>query len=265
MITLATLYRFPYRSPKLRLDVQSQKTIHLLSTVTISLNTQIDKFVYHSDLETTILAYFPSKRLNYTAINLIIQKLPTLTIVKFTISIRADIPLQTSVKYLRALTTCSAFTPDCGYDNSTINLIRNVYCPNTKCLGKLCLHKKTFQSLGRSDYQCLQCESVCQVRNTPFEGQTISFLLSLGQGVYFFEKSPKSVQDIIGDEYCPGKYCSNREKCESLGGNVTTPRPIYACGKQGAWLFVHKIPFMIQEHVKTTKTDKTRLFFARKS
>ena len=59
--------------------------------------------------------------------------------------------LLTSVTFLRAITMCSAFTPDCGYDKSTIVLIGDVYCPNTKCLGKLCLHKKTFQSLGRSD------------------------------------------------------------------------------------------------------------------
>ena len=129
---------------------------------------------------------------------------------------------------------------------------------------KLCLHKKTFQSLGRSDYQCQQCGSVCQVRNISFEDQTNSFFLSLGQGVYIFEESPKSVQDVIGDFYCPGKYCSNREKCESLGGYVTTPRSIYACGKCGAWLIVDKFPFVLQEHVKTTKTNKTRFFFARK-
>ena len=151
---------------------------------------------------------------------------------------------------------CSAFTPDCGYNNSTIILIRDVYCPNTKCSGRLCLHRKTFQSLGRSDYQCPQCGSVCQVRNIPFEDQGNSFFLSLCQGVYIFEEDPKSVQDVIGDVYCPGKYCSDREKCESLGGYVTTPRSIYACGKCGAWLFVNKVLFMLQEHVKTTKTDK---------
>ena len=70
LITLAGVYRFPYRSPKLRLDLKSQKTISLLITITISLNIQIDKFVYRSDLETTFLAYFPSKMLKYTAINL---------------------------------------------------------------------------------------------------------------------------------------------------------------------------------------------------
>ena len=159
---------------------------------------------------------------------------------------------------------CSAFCPDCGYDNSTISLIGDVYCPKTQCLRKLCLHKKTFQSLGRGDYQCPQCGSVYQVRNFSFEDQTNSFFFSIAQGVYIFEESPKSVQDVIGDNYCSGKYCSNREKCESLGGYVTTPRSIYASGKCGTWLFVHRVPFMSQEHAKTTKTDKTRFIFARK-
>ena len=154
-----------------------------------------------------------------------------------------------------------AFIENCF---STVILIGDVYCPNKKCLGKFCLHKKTFQSLGRSDYQCPQCASVCQVRNIPFEQQINSFFLSLGQGVYIFEEKPKSIQDNIGDVYCPGKYCSNREKCESIGGYVTTPRSIYGCGKCGIWLFVHKVPFMLHEHVKTTKTDKTRFFFARR-
>ena len=155
---------------------------------------------------------------------------------------------------------CSAFTPDCGYNNSTIILIGDVYCPNTKCSGRLCLHKKTFQPLGRSVYHCPQSGSVCQVRNIPFEDQRNSFFLSLGQGVYIFEEKPKSKQDVIGDVYCPGKYCLNREKCESIGGYVTNPGSIYGCGKCGAWLFLHKALFALQEHVKTTKTDKTRFF-----
>ena len=105
---------------------------------------------------------------------------------------------------------------------------------------------------------------MCQVRNIPFEDQTNSFFLSLGQGVYIFEESPKSIHDVTGDVYCLGKCCSNREKCESIRGYVTTPRSIYGCGKCGAGLFIHKVPFMLQEHVKTTQTDKTRFFFASK-
>ena len=202
--------RFPYRSPKLRLDLQSQKTI--------SFGHHYDDIIEHPNRQIRLSFRFGSnnscvfspKSLNYMAINSFLQKLSTLTIVKFTISTRTDITLQTSVKYLRAITMCSAFIPDCGYDYSTIILIGDVYRPNTKCSGRLCLHKKTFQSLGRSNYQCPQCASVCQVRNIPFEDQRNSFFLSLGQGVYIFEENPKSVQNVIGDVYCPGKYCLNR-------------------------------------------------------
>ena len=94
----------------------------------------------------------------------------------------------------------------------------DVYCPNTKCLDKHCLQKKTFQPLGRSDNQYPQCGSVCQLRKILFEDQTNSFFLSLGQGVYIFEENPKSVEAVTGDVYCPGRYCSNRDKCDFLGG-----------------------------------------------
>ena len=135
------------------------------------------------------------------------------------------------MKKIRAIILCSAFTSDCGFDKSTTILLGDVYCPNTKCLGKLCLHKKTFQSLDRSDYHSPQCAPVCQVRNNPLERKTSCFFLSLGQGVYVFGETPKSIQDIVGDVFCPGKYCSNRKNCESLDNYVTTPRSNYDCGK----------------------------------
>ena len=153
---------------------------------------------------------------------------------------------------------------DCSYDNSFNFLIGDVYCPNTKCLVKLCLHKNNIQSLARSDYQCPQCGSVCQGRNIPFEEQINSFFLSPGPGVYIFEERPKSVQEVIGDVYCLGEFCLNREKCKPIGGYVTTPRSICGCDNCGAWLLVHKVPFKLQEHAKTTKTEKTRFFFAKK-
>ena len=105
---------------------------------------------------------------------------------------------------------------------------------------------------------------MCQVRNLIFEDPSIFFALSFGQGVYVFEESPISIQDFIRDVCCPGKYCFEREKCVSVDGYVTTPRSFYGCGNCGAWLFVHKIPFMLQEHVKAIKTDKTRSFLLKK-
>ena len=74
---------------------------------------------------------------------------------------------------------------------------------------------------------------MCQVRNIPFEDQTNSFFLSFCPGVYIFEEKPKSIQDVIGDVYCPGEFCLNREKCKSVGGYVTTPRSIYGCDNCG--------------------------------
>ena len=124
--------------------------------------------------------------------------------------------------------------------------------------------QKDFSISWQKRFSMSQCRSVGQVRSILFEDQWNSFFLSLGQEAYIFEESPKSVQDVIGDVYCPGKYCSNREKCEPLSGYVTTPRSNSACGKCLLSLFVHKVPFMLQELVKTTNTDKTRFLFARK-
>ena len=92
---------------------------------------------------------------------------------------------------------CSAITPDCGYDNSTIILIGDVYCPNTKCSGRLCLHKKSFQSLGRGDFQCQQYGSVCQVRNIPFEDQRNSFFCRLVKGFTFLKRTQNQFKILM--------------------------------------------------------------------
>ena len=154
---------------------------------------------------------------------------------------------------------CRAFTPDSRHDNCTTNLTGDVYCTNTDYSGKFSLHNKTFQSLGGNDYQCRQFASVCQVRNF-FEDQKNSFSLMFGHGVYILEESLKSIQDVVGDVYCPDMYCLKREKCKFCNSYVTTPRTISGRGKCGVRLFVHKVPFKLQEHVKTIKIDKTRFF-----
>ena len=104
---------------------------------------------------------------------------------------------------------------------------------------------------------------MCQVRNIPFEDQTNSFFLSFGPGVYILKRIKNQFKMLL--EMCIVLTCSlNSEKCESIGGHLTTPRSIYGCGNCGARLFVHKVLFTLQEHVKTTKTDKTRFFFTKK-
>ena len=123
-------------------------------------------------------------------INSFLQKLSTWVTVKSNTSTWIAFILPKSVSFLRTMKMCSAFTPDCGYDNSTIILIGDVYCPNTNCSGKLCLHKNTFQSLSKSDYQCLQWASVCQVRNFFWRSDDFLFLVAWSRGLRFW-REPK--------------------------------------------------------------------------
>ena len=94
------------------------------------------------------------------------------------------------------------------------------------------------------------CETgVCvQVRNARFEDQKKPFSWGLAKGLAFLKRVQNHFKMLL-EMSCPGKYCSNREKCEALVGFVSTPRSLYGSGKCGAW---------VHEHVKTTKTDETR-------
>ena len=158
---------------------------------------------------------------------------------------------------------CSAFTPDCGYDNSTIILIGDVYCPNAKCLGKLCLHKGLFNLSAeaiinaRNAHLCVRCGLFfLKIKQIPFSCRLV-------KGLAFLKRIQNSFTMSLEMLYCPCEYCLNREKCKSIGGYVTTPRSIYGCDTCGAWLFAQKVHFTLQEQVKTTKTDKTRFFSAK--
>ena len=200
LLKRASVYRFHKPNPKLGLNLQSQSTLSLLIAIKISLNIQINKFVYRSDFKTRILASFHKKSLTYMVINSHLQKSSALSITNFTTYSRTDITLHSRVKQLR-INTCSTFDPDCCYDNSIIEFIGNVRCPLKTRSGKLCLHKKTFNDLGRTDYQYRKFASTCQVRNVPFENQTNSFPLLCGLVIYVFEETQKSIEDSSGDLY----------------------------------------------------------------
>ena len=97
------------------------------------------------------------------------------------------------------------------------------------------MHKKILVSLNRTDYQCSECASKCQVRSISFENQTNSFLLMCDQVQQIFEQKQRSMKDVIGDIHCFGRYCFNngynRQKCEF---SVNTPRSIRSSGTYGA-------------------------------
>ena len=129
----------------MKLDLQSQKTTSLLVTIKTSLNFQ-RQIRLPCQFQNNNSCVF----LNYTEINLFLEKLSNLIIAKLATSTRTDISLQTSVRQLRAHTMCIAFTPDYGCDNCSLNLIGDVYCPHTKCSDKLCLHKTRFNLLAEA-------------------------------------------------------------------------------------------------------------------
>ena len=91
----------------------------------------------------------------------------------------------------------------------------------------------------------------------------ILFSCQLVKGFTFLKRVQSQFKMLLKMCFVPATILKT-ENCESFGGYPTTPRSIYGCGKCGAWLFVHKVPFMLQGHVKTTKTDKTHFFFAKK-
>ena len=139
---------------------------------------------------------------------------------------------------------CSAFTPDCGYDNSIIILIGDVSCPNTNCSGRLCRPERLFN---------LSAEAIINARNVGLCARCAKFFLKVKQ-------IPFSCRLVKGFTFL--KRAQNQFKM--LLEMFIVLASIYDCGICGACLFVHKVPLMLQEHVKTTQTDKTRFFFSRK-
>ena len=239
MIKQETAYNFLHRNPKKRLCLWSQKTISSHITITISLICQSDLFVYRSDFKTTTPVSFPLKSLIHTEINFFSQKLSTFTIAKFTNSARTDITSQTSVKQLRAKTMCSAFNPICRYDKSKFQLIGNVCCPNTMCSDELYVHKKTFQSLDRSDSQGPQGSSACYIRKILFEDRTNSLFLKFGPGVCVFEDTKKSFQDVVWMFIVQRAQTKSMLFCQptklSISLTVKSPKPALTC-----WIFISR-------------------------
>ena len=71
---LASACRFPYRTQKVRLDIQNRKRVFLLISMQKSMNFQMDTFTNSCVSETVILASFKSKSVSYTVIILSLRK-----------------------------------------------------------------------------------------------------------------------------------------------------------------------------------------------
>ena len=238
---LPSLCRFHYRELKTRFDLQSQKNsspFHFFKDIVKHKKRQIRlSFPFENNKSST----FSIKSLSHTLIIPYLEKESTFTIAKFTTSTRIDITLQKSVKKLRAFTMSNTNKLNFRYDKGFTNIIVNMHCPNKMCFGKLCPHKKAFQSLHRNRFCCLQCASICQVVNNPSEKQTNSFVLMCNQDISIFEKTLNSIRDAIEDMYC--LKCRN-EKCVSISSNQNIEKSFYDSKKCKTSCHVLDNPFM---------------------
>ena len=227
-------------------------------------------------METTNLASFQSKSFNYTLIILYLQKVSTLTIANFTTSARTEFTLQTSVHFLGPNTMCSTFTPHCRYKHSINKPLGNVLCPNTLCSGLFCVHKKYFQSLGRSDYQCPEGTSTCEERNIHFEVQTIWFDFLKCDQAFILPKRHKN-QFKMFLQMCAILDGSVSNKCGYVDTWKENNESRYECLPRKACCHVLNMPFkdqkprisclLVMPHIVlskrrgvTTKTKKHLLF-----
>ena len=114
-------------------------------------------------------------------------------------------------------------------------------------------------------------EAIINARNAHLCARCVIFFLKIKQipfscrlvkGFTFLKRIQNQIKMSMVMCIVPVSIAST-EKCKSIGGYVLTPRSIYGFDNCGAWLFNHNVRFTLQEHVKTTKTDKPRFFFAK--
>ena len=108
------------------------------------------------------------------------------------------------------------------------------------------VHKRTFQSLDRSDYQGLHCKFNFQVRNNPFEEQSKSFFSNLAERIHVFEQIQKSLQNVMGGVYCLGIYCS-RQNFVCVHTWKENDGNCHDCFQGKACCYVLNIPFSDQK------------------
>ena len=75
-------------------------------------------------------------------------------------------------------------------DQSIVQLIGDVSCPNKKCRGKKCVYLTRFEEINMSTYQCKQGKACSHVLNIPFKDQEPC--VTLFGWTYCFGKKTKS-------------------------------------------------------------------------
>ena len=74
-------------------------------------------------------------------------------------------------------------------DQSKVQLIRDVTCPNRKCRGEKCVYLTSFEEINKNTYQCKQCRACSHVLKNPFKDQKPC--VTLFGWTYCFRKKTK--------------------------------------------------------------------------
>ena len=79
--------------------------------------------------------------------------------------------LPESEAFLRAIMTSDSniLAQVLYQDQSIVQLIGDVICPNTKCRGEKCVNLTSFEEINKSTYQGKQCNACSHVLNIPFK------------------------------------------------------------------------------------------------
>ena len=122
-----------------------------------------------------------------------------------------------------------------------------MYCLDIFCSSILCLHVKTFQSLGKSNNRCLQCARPrARWGVFPLKNKRLRFFLKCDRGVFKFEETQESIEDITGDILCPEKYYS-RQRCVYVHAWKEDDRNCNECLQYNVRCHFLKITFMDQK------------------
>ena len=78
-----------------------------------------------------------------------------------------------SVEFLIAIITCESniLAQVLYQDQSIVQFIGDVICPNKKCRGEKCVYLTSFEEINKGTYQCKQCKACSHELNIPFKDQ----------------------------------------------------------------------------------------------
>ena len=77
------------------------------------------------------------------------------------------------------------------HNQSIVELIGDVICPNKECRGEKCVYITSYEKNNESSYKCNLCKACCHVLDIPFKDQKPTLLLFGGDGTYCFRKKSK--------------------------------------------------------------------------